>query len=117
MFREKPREWSYSGDRQLKVKYYVENIPFHFHWDLQEDLTGFSEAVAIPLLLALKQTKDREEELLKIVQQKDEEIQDLRRSGGSLVNSEWVISGSRRRFPDTFSFRVSSDEAAGCEEL
>lgn len=53
-----------------------------------EDSQGFSEVVAIPLLLALKHTKDREVELLKIVEQKDHEIQDYRINEIPLTNSE-----------------------------
>lgn len=87
IFSTKPKECRFSGG-ELNLKYYVHNIPFHIHWRLVEDSQGFSEVVAIPLLLALKHTKDREVELLKIVEQKDNEIQDYRMNEIPLTNSE-----------------------------
>lgn len=91
IFRNSPKEATFSDDgHQLKLKYYVEKIPFHFYWDLQEEKQqkDMSTVVALPLLLALKQTRDRETELLKIIARKDAELQDYKNSDVSLSNSE-----------------------------
>lgn len=91
VFRTKPKELNYTEGEELKLKYYIQKIPFHFHFRLQEDSKDFSQAVAIPLMLALKRTKDREEELLRVIEKKDEEIQDYKSRDVSLINRELII--------------------------
>lgn len=84
----KPKECDFTEDRHLKLKYYVENIPFRFHWVLQESDQDLSHLVTTSLFIALKQTKDRETELLNIIEKKDVEIQDLRSRSSETLNSE-----------------------------
>lgn len=88
-----PKDVDLVDGRVLKLKYYVEKIPFHYHWDLKEteDQKDISKIVAIPLLLALKQTRDRETELLNIIKKKDQELQEYRKSDIPLINSELRI--------------------------
>lgn len=55
-------------DGTLALKYYLGRVPFRFYWLLEEKDQQVSQEVAVPLLLALKQTKDRELGLMQILQ-------------------------------------------------
>lgn len=93
IFKGKPKDATLEivdGDlgRKLNLKYYPENIPFYFHWNLKEGIREIGRCMILPLMGALQQSISREKELERIIGQKDDEIEDYRRQEIPLINSE-----------------------------
>lgn len=76
----------------LKLKFYVDRIPFRYEWrvlKVAKELEEVTQSITIPLMISLKQSLDREKELIKLLQGKEDELNDYRGQKVPLMNSEF----------------------------